>query len=293
VIATGHEAPVIAQGKSEEEMEKRLGAALIAGHQLISLDNCKHPLGGQQICQALTQRLVDVRVLGKSKLVTVPNAALFFATGNNLLLIDDMPRRAVIGRLDARTERSELREFETEDPVVTLKRERPRYVAAALTVLRAFIAAGGPEQRKQLGSFEEWSRLVRDALIWVGEPDPVHTMERVREQDPQRAALAAVLEQWNAIVGTKRASAKELIDHAIEFDPKNRGLDVRRFRYPEFREALLAVAGDAGNINSRRLGKWLSTNKDRIVNSLRIIADGTTEGIARYRLQRLVEGRWE
>jgi putative DNA primase/helicase len=31
LIAAGHEAPVIAQGKTEEEMEKRPGAALIAG----------------------------------------------------------------------------------------------------------------------------------------------------------------------------------------------------------------------------------------------------------------------
>jgi hypothetical protein len=282
IIATGHEVPVIAQGKTEEEMEKRLGAALIAGHQLISLDNCKHP-----------QRLVDVRVLGKSKLVTVPNSALFFATGNNLLLMDDMPRRAVIGRLDAGTERPELREFTTEDPVTSLKRERARYVATALTALRAFVVAGAPEQTKPLGSFEEWSRLVRDALIWLGEPDPVDTMERVREQDPQRAALAAVLEQWNAIVGTKRASAKELIDYATDSDPMNTSPDRRRFRHSEFREALLAVAGDAGNINSRRLGIWLSANKQKVVNGLRIIADGISEGIARYRLQRLVEGRWE
>jgi putative DNA primase/helicase len=35
LIATGHEAPVIAQGKTEEEMEKRLGAALIAGDRII------------------------------------------------------------------------------------------------------------------------------------------------------------------------------------------------------------------------------------------------------------------
>jgi hypothetical protein len=34
------------------------------------------------------------------------------------------------------------------------------------------------------------------------------------EQDPQRAALAAILKRWNAIVGTKRDLAKELIAHA-------------------------------------------------------------------------------
>lgn len=292
VIATGHEAPVIAQGQTEEEMEKRIGAALIAGDRIISLDNCERPLGGEIICQALTQKFLKVRVLGRSKNVTVPNLALYFATGNNLLLTGDMPRRAIVGRLDAGVERPEEREFMTENPVETLKRERPRYVAATLTVLRAFIIEGRPEQARPLGGFEEWSRLVRDALIWAGEPDPVGTTERIREQDPKRAALAAVLAQWSAIIGTKRISAKELIDRATDFDD-NDCSGMRRFCHPEFREALLAVAGDAGHINSRRLGIWLNANKQKIIDGLRIIADGITEGIARYRLQQLCGGRWE
>ena len=84
VIATGHECPVISQGDDETEMEKRLGAALIGGDRIVSIDNCERPLGGQLVCQVLTQSLVKVRVLGLSKLVTVPNIPLYFATGNNL-----------------------------------------------------------------------------------------------------------------------------------------------------------------------------------------------------------------
>jgi putative DNA primase/helicase len=84
VIAAGHECPVISQGTNETEMEKRLGAAFITGDRMVSIDNCAHPLGGQLVCQVLTQLLVKVRVLGLSKMVTVPNAATYFATGNNL-----------------------------------------------------------------------------------------------------------------------------------------------------------------------------------------------------------------
>jgi len=67
----------------------------------------------------------------------------------------------------------------------------------------------------------------------------------------------------------------------------------KSFLHPEFREALLTVAGDSGNINGRRLGKWLSANKGNIVNGLRIVGDGTLEGIARYRLQCLRDEKWE
>src|SRR4051794_40004576 len=171
MIATGHEAPVLSQGKTEEEMEKRLGAALIAGDALISFDNCEQPLGGELLCQALTQPTLKIRILGKSMLVSLPTDALFCATGNNLVIAGDMTRRTIIATLDPKVERPETREFAS-DPIEVIRGDRATYVEAALVVLRAFIVAGSPKQgAKPLGSFESWSRLVRDALLWLGEPD--------------------------------------------------------------------------------------------------------------------------
>ena len=109
VIATARPAPVIAQGKSEEEMEKRLGAALIAGDVLIAIDNCEEPLGGELLCQVMTQTSLKVRILGRSLNAEVPSNAATFATGNNLTLEGDMTRRAVRATLDAGVERPELR----------------------------------------------------------------------------------------------------------------------------------------------------------------------------------------
>ena len=91
---------MIAQGKTEEEMEKRLGAALIAGDGMISIDNCERPLGGELLSQALTQPLLKIRILGKSLLSEMPSNAAIFATGNNLSIIGDMSRRAIVCSLD-------------------------------------------------------------------------------------------------------------------------------------------------------------------------------------------------
>jgi putative DNA primase/helicase len=46
MIANGHEAHVIAQGQTEEEMEKRLGAMLLNEDSMISFDNREHNLVG-------------------------------------------------------------------------------------------------------------------------------------------------------------------------------------------------------------------------------------------------------
>jgi putative DNA primase/helicase len=270
MIAAGHEAPVIAQGKTEEEMEKRLGAALIAGDTVVSFDNCEAPLGGELLCQALTQSALNIRILGKSVNITVLNNAAFYATGNNLTIIGDMTRRAIVCSLDPKMERPETRKFNTEDPIKTLRRDRWVYVLAALAILRAFHVAGRPEQAVPLGSFEVWSRWVRDALIWLGEGDPCATMEAARTNDPRMRDLAAVLHQWWSAIGAVDVTAKRAIERANDF--------------PAFREALMVVADDHGAINSMKLGRWLGRYTGRVVEGLRVEQGTVYQGVQQWRV---------
>jgi hypothetical protein len=282
LIATARPAPVIAQGKSEEEMEKRLGAALIAGDVLIAIDNCEEPLGGELICQTLTQTSLKVRILGKSLNAEVPSNAAIFATGNNLTFEGDMTRRAIRATLDAGVERPELRAFDR-DPVATVTAQRGDYVTAGLTILRAFHIAGRPEMRAPLGSFTDWSRWVRDALIWLGEADPCDTMEGMRGADPKLEALAAVVEEWRSIIGFTPFTVREIIERASDQRPQLCGRT--EFVNPEFREALLRVAGAGGAINGAQLGRWLSAHQNRIVAGHKIIAVGTSSNRVRWQLQ--------
>lgn len=281
MIATARPAPVIAQGKTEEEMEKRLGAALIAGDVLIAIDNCEEPLGGELICQAMTQTSLKVRILGTSLNAEVPSNATMFATGNNLTFVGDMTRRAIGATLDAGVERPELRAFDR-DPLALVAARRGGYVTAGLTILRAFHLAGRPEQSVPLGSFTAWSGWVRDALIWLGEADPCETMEGMRGADPKLEALTAALEEWRSVIGTDRVTVREIIERAAA--QQTQLLGKAEYVKPEFREALLRVAGEGGAINGTRLGKWLSQHQNRIVAGHRIIAAGTTGNRARWQL---------
>lgn len=281
IIATSRPAPVMAQGKSEEEMEKRLGAALIAGDVMIAIDNCEEPLGGELLCQAMTQTSLKVRILGTSLNAEVPSNATMFATGNNLTLAGDMTRRAIRATLDAGVERPELRAFDR-DPLAMVAAQRGDYVTAGLTILRAFHVAGRPSQTVPLGSFTAWSAWVRDALIWLGEADPCETMEGMRGADPKLEALTAALEEWRSVIGTDRVTVREIIERAAAQQTQLFGK--AEFVNPEFREALLRVAGEGGAINGTRLGKWLSQHQNRVVAGHRIIAAGTTGNRARWQL---------
>jgi len=62
-------------------------------------------------------------------------------------------------------------------------------------------------------------------------------------------------------------------------------VDKNKFTYPDFRNALLEIAGDRGQINSYRLGKWLGRNKLKAVGAHRFAPDTPAYGNARWRLQ--------
>lgn len=281
MMISGRPAPVIAPGKKEEETEKRLGAALIAGDPLLSIDNVEHPLGGELLCQMLTQPLLKVRILGQSTNFEAPSNMALFATGNNMEIAGDMTRRTLLCRLDPQCERPELRRFAF-DPVAHVAKDRGRYIGAALTVLRAFIVAGYPNAPTPLGSFEDWSNTVRGALLWLGQADPVSTMDAARESDPVLTDLRMLMSAWADRIGHyERLPAAKLIERANQ-----RGMS-GDLTNPDLYEALVSIAGDGRAINSRRLGRWLKAHSRRIVNGLRIVlAEDNKHDGPRYRLEK-------
>lgn len=279
ILRCGHPIPATALGKREEEAEKRLGASLIAGDPIISLDNIDQALGGEMIDQLVTEPLVNVRMLGQSINQQVPNVYCIFATGNNLALIGDLGRRTLLGRLDPQCERPELREFSTPDPVLVAARERPMLVVLVLTIARAFFLAGCPQDAAPLGSFAEWSRWVRDPLMWLGQADPVETMEQSRREDQRLTMLAEVLGQWEMVIG---ADNPRTVREVVELTEQQEFGG--RLSHPDFREALLGAAGRRGRLDAQGLGNWLGRVKGRPVAGRRFDPAPQSHGVARWQL---------
>ena len=128
----------------------------------------------------------------------------------------DMITRVIACRMDTGMENPGSRKFDR-DLRVYVPQNRPRLVVAALTVLRAFVVAGRPglEDLEPFARFEDWSNLVRGALVWLDEPDPLLTRDAVVAIDPERENLGAVLRAWARAIGYDRwMTAKEVIDLA-------------------------------------------------------------------------------
>jgi hypothetical protein len=286
MVATGQEAASFVPAQDDVELAKQIGSVLIDGDTIIALDNCDHVLTSAMLAQALTEILVKVRILGRSEMCTVLNTALFTITGNNLKLAGDLPRRALRSVIDPKVERPELREFASEDPIIVARRERPRLVIAALTILRAYYLAKKNPLSRPLGSFEDWSRWVRDALIWLGESDPCITMRAIRDEDPELGALKTVMAQWEAWLGYNEFTGQQIIARATWTDDKPLLPGFEQLTSaPELREALLGVAGKNGAINSQKLGNFLARYKDRIVDNRRFVRTGVLNGHTKWRLE--------
>jgi putative DNA primase/helicase len=228
---------------------------------IFSLDNAEHDLGGELLCQITERPIINLRILGRSEMPTCECHAAVYGTGNNITLKGDMIRRGLICSLEALDERPELREFQR-DVLRQIASNRSTYVAGGLTIIRAYLAAGAPRVCGPFGSYADWSRMVRSPLVWLGEPDPVTSIDATRAEDADLADLGEFIDLWVSqlrVDGTTYLSAR-LVEIANE--PPSPG----DFNGPLLKQFFLRVAADKnGEVSSKRLGEWLRRMSGRVV----------------------------
>jgi putative DNA primase/helicase len=275
MIATGRLCPVITASKSIEETEKRLGSVLLSGVSIISLDNCIHDLAGELLCQLTERPVIKIRILGRSEMPECECHTAVFATGNNVTFKGDMLRRGIKCNLEALEERPELREFQ-KDALELAAADRGAYVAAVLTIIRAYLVAGAPQVCGTFGSYADWSRMVRSPLIWLGEPDPVASMIATRTEDSELSEIRELFDLWlDYELGLDTPYTSSRIIELACAPPGG-------FNLPMFKQFLVRMAGDKdGSVSTKRLGEWLRRISGRVVSR---IVDGRV--IGRFRLIR-------
>lgn len=272
LIATGNTNCVISQADSEAEEEKRLLTVLAAGDAVICYDNIERPFGCAPLCSILSQGIFKGRLLGTNKHINVPTNAIFLATGNNLILIGDISTRAILCRLNPKCEKPEERTFEL-NLYTYIPQHRGDLVKDALTILRAYHVAGRPRQNvSPFGRFEEWSDLIRSALIWVGLADACKSRKEIESTDPVRLVLGGLLKAWHATFDSLPVKVKVVVNRDSE----------------ELKEALAEFAPDnKGGINEISLGRKLQKYNKRIEGGLQLERMSDHQGTATWRVVKI------
>ena len=169
LLSDGSAARAMAMPRSDEELEKRITALLIAGHGTVLIDNIDKKLSGGSMAAALTTTTWRGRVLGKSEMLDIPNNATWLATGNNVEVSDEVARRIALIRLDSGVERPEERiGFSHPDLLGWARNRRNRIVSAALSIVRQWLDAGAPRGRAVFGGFESWAAVMGGVLDMAG-----------------------------------------------------------------------------------------------------------------------------
>jgi putative DNA primase/helicase len=173
VLATGDKCVPMGRTRNPEEFEKRLSTLFMEGRQLIFLDNHNGILQHDLLCQATTGDKVLIRKFGVLENIEVPTRAVIAATGNGISISSDLDRRTLLAEIDTGLAKPQFKKYRKPSPLDLILADRAKYIKAVLTIPLAYIAAGCPEvSNKQVLDFEDWDRLVRFPLIWLGETDP-------------------------------------------------------------------------------------------------------------------------
>ncbi|MFM8385956.1 MAG: hypothetical protein ACKOCB_03900, partial [Planctomycetia bacterium] len=261
----------------EAEMRKRLTTVVMEAPRVALLDNVPDgsTLESPSLAALLTAEQWTDRVLGVNRQVTLPHRVVWVVTGNNIRLAGDLGRRSLSIQIEPGVERPSLRTFELEDLLEHVRKEHPRLLVAALTVVRGFHVAGRPGHGlPALGMFTAWDALVRAAVIWAhrlagGEADPLDTQGRLVGEAPDREVLAALLAAWHGDLGEVTTTTADAVK--------------RSAGSPTLHDAILGVGAEhGGKPDARRLGKYLQKSAGRVVQGLVFERRGERDGLARW-----------
>jgi len=197
LIATGRPAESFSAPTDPEEWRKKITTTLCSSSSVVVIDNVLHRLDSDALCMALTAITLSDRQFRTFDKLVLPVRCTWIATGNNIQLGGDMPRRCYWIRLDAKMSRPFQRTgFRHENLRGWVIEHRGELVTAILTIARYWFAQGQPKPKsiKPLGSFESWCYVIGGILEAAGVEGFLGNIETMFEDSDLEAA------QWEAFL---------------------------------------------------------------------------------------------
>lgn len=309
ILVTGERPAMLGWSGDETEFEKQVTTEALAGSACIVIDNVTGSFKSATLDRILTSGKHRARILGGNKNFDGPLRAVWWASGNNIDTSDDMASRRIAPiELVSRTDRPEDRtgfdadgtdgESGTAALRAKVRRKRWEYLAAGITILRAWHCAGRPCVGLSVwGSFESWSRVIRGAIVFAGGIDPAIAHEEFRDAASTDVGhLRGILDGWQDATQSQLLSPdgeplgrviKKLIAESVAAEKEDRSA-----RGASLREALETLAnGEAlerWRGQSDRVGKFFRSNRRKVVRmanvSLMLDVAGESRGSTRWKV---------
>lgn len=213
-IGSGRSAEMLGAPSHEEEWRKTITSKLSEGATMVTIDNVEGALWAPSLARALTARTWTDRELGRTGTITVKQRATWAATGNNIMLRGDLPRRCYWIRLDAKQARPwQRQQFKHPALLSWVRANRGQLVHSLLTIARSWFAADCPkdESLPRLGSFESWTATIGGMVSHAGFGEFLGNLEELYEKAAEgEAEWEAFLEAWWRQRGEDSITGKSL-----------------------------------------------------------------------------------
>ena len=287
-LATGR-APEVwphTASRDDEEVRKRLFAALRDGTTALIWDNVTGVLDSAALASAITAPTFRDRVLGRSESLSIPNRALLLITGNNFCPAGDLPRRIIPIRIDPGTDAPYARQFDL-DPLTYVLENRAELATAALVLIRGYLSSGAERAAGRMASFEAWDDLVRQTVCWIGTEiapgefgDPLDLVRQAQGSDPEQESLFALLEALDNVFARRWFTAREACQHASAARTAHHSMGGAK----ALADALADIGGERALTSTRSIGRILQFREGRIVYGLRLQSRSGRSG-REYRIE--------
>jgi hypothetical protein len=148
-----------------EEMGKRVASWVIAGRSVAFLDNLSRISGeaSHVLSSIITTGAIEVRAMRELRAAGGQWDGVLIATGNNVQLSEEMPRKVCRIRLDS-PESPATRQFRRDDLHGWTRAHRAELVRAVAVLVAAWKAVGRPLGANKRPSFVEWSQIIGGML---------------------------------------------------------------------------------------------------------------------------------
>ncbi|MGA0894400.1 MAG: bifunctional DNA primase/polymerase [Ilumatobacteraceae bacterium] len=215
IITIGRAAALMAWPSGDEELEKKVTAALMAGHTMLIFDNVEGMIRSPALAAVLTADTWQGRVLGRSEMVTVPNRATWAATGNNIDVGGDLARRCYRIRLDARQAQPWLRTgFKHTDLEQWVTTNRSALLHALCTIIQSWWTSGRPmaTDLPAMGGYSQWVRTIGGILNHAGIGHFLGNLADFHASaDREASSWEAFLNAWHDQIGDRPVSVGDLV----------------------------------------------------------------------------------
>lgn len=201
-IATGQPAKAQTEKRDTDEVRKSLTSTLMSGAVYYWLDNINNPImnhnGSGEYSSAVTTPVWEDRILGSSTNVQIPMSLIFIFCGNHVQVSDEVRRRCLPMKLDAKMDPTERTGFKHDPLSPWVRANRQALVEACLTMIMYWVAQGKPRYKgKKLASFEVYCSIMGGLLDSLEMPGFLQNLDVLKEAGGNSEdALLAFLEVW-------------------------------------------------------------------------------------------------